>query len=67
MKEINLGLKMLYLSLWAGMSKIYCHVFNQYPPICLIAKSRAKIRTPQLTTKNALFGFFRQSLLYLQS
>ena len=63
MKEIYLGLKMLYLSLWAGMLKIYCHIFNQYPPIFLITKSRAKIRISQLTTKNALFGYFCARIL----
>ena len=31
------------LGLWAGMFKNYCHVYNECPPICLIAKFHAKI------------------------
>ena len=58
---------MLYLSIWTGMLKIYCHICNQHPPICQIAKFHAKIGILQLRPQNALLGFFRQPLLYLQS
>ena len=51
-KKITLGPKTLYFGLWAGMLKIYCHICNQHPPICLIAK----IRILQLGTKHALFA-----------
>ena len=59
-KKVNLGPKMLCFSLWAVMSKIYCHICNEHPPICLIAKFRAKIRILQLGNKNASFRCFRQ-------
>ena len=55
-----MGLKKLYLGLWNGMLKNYWHIYNQRPPICLIAKFRAKIRIPKFGTKNALFGCFGQ-------
>ena len=53
--EKNLGLKKIYLGLWAGMLKNYC---NQHPPICLIAKFRAKIRSLKFGARNALFRCF---------
>ena len=57
-KKINLGLKMLYLGLWAGMLKKYFHIWNQWPPICLISNFPVIIAMPKLGTKNALFGCF---------
>ena len=42
------------------MLKKYCHICNQRPPICLIAKFRTKIRITKFGTKNALFGCFGQ-------
>ena len=51
---------MLYLGLWAGMLKNFCHICNQHPPIYLIAKFGAKIRIVKFGNKNALFGCFGQ-------
>ena len=47
---------MLYLGIWAGMLKNYCHICNQRPPICLIVKFRRRIRILKFGTKNVLFG-----------
>ena len=51
---------MLYLGHWAGMLKNYCHICNQRPPVYLMAKFRAKIRSFKFGIKNALFGIFGQ-------
>ena len=59
-KRIILGRKILYLGLWAGMLNNYCHICNQSPPICLIAKFCAKIRILKFGTENALFRWFGQ-------
>ena len=42
------------------MLKNYCHISNQHPPNCLIAKFHAKIRILKFGNKNALFGCFGQ-------
>ena len=42
------------------MLKKYCHISNQYPPNCLIAKFRTKFRILKFGTKNTLFGCFGQ-------
>ena len=52
--------KKLYLGLWAGMLKNYCHICNQRPPIFLIAKFREKTAIFKFGTKNVLFGCFGQ-------
>ena len=52
--------KKLYLGLWAGMLKNYCHICNQRPPIFLTAKFREKIAIFKFGTKNVLFGCFGQ-------
>ena len=57
-KKIFFGPKMLYFRLWAGMLKNYCHICNQRPPIYLISKFCAKMRTLKFGFKNALFGCF---------
>ena len=57
-KKIFFRPKMLYLPLWAGMLKNYCHICNQRPPIYLMAKFRAKMRILKFGFKNALFGCF---------
>ena len=59
-KKINLGSKMLYLSIWVGMLKKYCHICNQRPPIFLIVKFHAKITILKVRTKSTLFGCFGQ-------
>ena len=42
------------------MLKNYCHIYNQRPSICVIAKFRAKTRIPKFGTKKVLFGSFGQ-------
>ena len=62
---------MLYLGLWAGMLKNYCHICDQRLLIYRIAKFRSKIRIFKFGTRNALFGCFGQQfkkpLSYLKS
>ena len=46
-----------------GILKSYCHIWNQYPWICLIAKfwkkqNKTKQRKHKFGTKNTLFGYF---------
>ena len=60
-KKINLRPKMLYLGLWAGILKNYCHICNQCPPFCLIAKFLAKV--PYL---GVLGSSFEKPLSYLK-
>ena len=45
------------------MFKSYCRICNQHPPICLIAKFRARIRILKFGTENALFGVFWRAIL----
>ena len=61
--------KKLSLGLWAGMLKNYCHICNQRPPICLIAKFCGKVRTRKFGTKNlgVLGSNVEKPLSYLQS
>ena len=81
-KTLNLGPKFLFQHetfnyhppicetikfLWVGMLKIYSHICNQHPSICLIRMFPAKIRILQLGNKNTIFGCFRQQLLYFHS
>ena len=40
---------------WTGGWKLYRHIWNQYPRICLFAKFGEKM--PKFGTKNALFGY----------
>ena len=47
---------MLYVGLWAGMLKNYCHICYQRHSICLIAKFCTKIKILKFGTKNVLFG-----------
>ena len=65
-----MGRKKLYLDLWAGMLKNYCHTCNQLPSICLIAKFRARIRTHKFETKMPYLGVldsnFKSPLSYLE-
>ena len=43
---------------WAGIWKPYCHIWNQYPWIFLIAKYPEIMKMPKFGTKSALFGYF---------
>ena len=42
----------------AGTLKQYCHIPNQHPRICLIAKSGEETKMLKFGTKDALFGYF---------
>ena len=59
-KKLNLGPKKLYLGLLVGKLKTNCHICNQRPPICLMAKFCAKIRILKIRFKNDLFLCFGQ-------
>ena len=39
--------------------KQYCHIWNQPPRNCLIAKFGTKNKSPKFSTKNALFEYFQ--------
>ena len=56
--------KMPYLGIF-GLECLnnYCHIWNQHPQICLIAKFRQKTKMPKFGTKNALFGCFWAKIL----
>ena len=43
---------------WAGIWKIYCHTWNQHPPICLMAIFSEKAKKPKLGTKMPYLGIF---------
>ena len=45
-----------FVSFWAGIWKLYYHIWNQHPEIYLIIKFREKMKMP--TLGNALFGYF---------
>ena len=59
-KNNKFGTKNALFGSLTGMLKNYCHISNQHPPNCLIAKFHAKIRILKFGTKNALFGCFGQ-------
>ena len=59
-KKIFLIPKMLYLGLWAGMLKNYCHIWNERAPIYLMTKIRAKIKILKFGNKNTVFGCLGQ-------
>ena len=42
----------------AGISKYYCHIWNQRPRIYLVAKFGAKIKILKSGSKNVWFGYF---------
>ena len=48
---------------WAGILKNYCHIWNQHPQICQLAKFREKTKMPKFGTKNVLFVIFNQECL----
>ena len=47
-----------FMYFWAGIWKQYCHIWNQYPRICLVAKFSKKAKKPKFGTKNAWFMYF---------
>ena len=42
---------------WTNIQK-NCHIWNQHPRICLIAKFCEEAKMPKFKTRNALFGCF---------
>ena len=48
----------LFRYFWARILKSYCHISNQHPEICQIAKFPEKTKITKFGTKNALFGYF---------
>ena len=53
----------LFGGFWGRTLKNYCHIWNQHPQICQIAKFHEKTKMPKLGTKNALLGLFDQECL----
>ena len=63
-KCLNLGPKMLYLGIFGlEFKKNYCHIWNQDPWICLIAKYCEIMKMPKFGSKSALFGYFWARIL----
>ena len=49
----------------ARISENYCHIWNQFPPIFLIAEVLSKTKMPKFGTKTALLGYFWPEMPYL--
>ena len=43
---------------WAGIWKKPCHILNEHPRLCLIAKFREIVKMPKFGTRNAKFPYF---------
>ena len=52
----------LYYQFWTKES-LSCHIWNQNPWICLIAKYCEIMKMPKFGTKSALFGYFWARIL----
>ena len=63
----KLWTKNVLLGLWAGMFKKCCHICNQRPPICLLAKSCAKLESLNLEPKMPFFGVLESNFENLLS
>ena len=61
-KKDNLGPNVFYWVFGLEFSKIDCHICNQRPPICFIAKFHANIRILKFGTKNVLFWCIEEQL-----
>ena len=48
---------------WVGIWKKYCHFWNEYTRICLIAKYHEIIKMPKFGTKSTLSGYFWARIL----
>ena len=60
----NLGPKVSDFGIFsAGVWKQYCHIWNQHPRICLIAKICGKTKMPKCGTQNASVGYFWARIL----
>ena len=57
-KRLHLGPKMPSFFEKLEFSKKCCHITNQHPEICLIAKFCKKPKMPKFGSKNALLGYF---------
>ena len=57
-KRLHLGPKMPSFFEKLEFSKKCCHITNQHPEFCLIAKFCKKPKMPKFGSKNALFGYF---------
>ena len=58
-KIYRFGTKNAWLGYFGtGSWKLYCHIWNQHPQICLIAKFCEIIKILKFGSKNALFGYF---------
>ena len=51
---------------WAGILKVFCHICNQYPQICVNGKFDKKTKGPKFLTRNALFACFSKAIVKLQ-
>ena len=58
LKFSNLEPKIPYLDVLGSILKKHCHIWNQQPGVCLMAKIDGKIDIFKFGTKNALFGYF---------
>ena len=47
-----------FLCFWAIILKKYCHIWNQHPQICLVARFCETAKMCTFGTKNALIGYF---------
>ena len=55
---------MPYLNIFGlEFKKNYCHISNQHPQICQIAKFCEETKLPKFGTKNALFRYFWDRIL----
>ena len=49
---------LIWVFLDKNFKKDFCHIWNQHPWICIIAKFLEETKMPKFGTKNALFGYF---------
>ena len=56
---------LFWVFLGKNLKKVYCHIWNQHPQICLFAKLLEKTKMPKFGTKNAWFGYFWPKMPYL--
>ena len=63
-KCLNLGPKMRDSGNFGlEFEKNYCHIWNQHPRICLIAKYHEIVRMPKFEIKSTKFGYFGARIL----
>ena len=67
---LNFGLKLHYFGIFGLEFKgKCCHIWNQHPRICLIAKFYVETKMPKFCSRNALFLYFWEGIWkeYLKS